>query len=98
VSYRCQSAGCQNPVPAPDTICDECHLGAQRVKVDPNLQARLESRLPCPTIQYNMSPQRFMLEIPVEALANMDPISEQRLHDMLGYWITLNRPPRIPKG
>jgi len=44
------------------------------------------------TIFYAMTPQRFILEIPVEALANLSQDSHTRMLDMLNAWILRHKP------
>lgn len=52
---------------------------------------------PPPTIHYNITPKRFLLDIPVEALANMTPDAHTRILAMLNAWINENKPP-VLKG
>lgn len=45
-----------------------------------------------PTIHYQITPHRFVLDIPVEALANLGHDSHTRLIAMLNDWIIRHKP------
>ena len=45
-----------------------------------------------PTINYTITPQRFVLEIPVEALANLSEDAHTRMLAMLNDWINQHKP------
>lgn len=47
---------------------------------------------PSQTINYTLTPQRFVLEIPVEALANLSEDSHTRMLAMLNAWINQHKP------
>jgi len=48
-----------------------------------------------PTINYTMTPQRFMLEIPVEALPALTNDAHTRMLAMLSDWIARHKPPVV---
>jgi len=45
-----------------------------------------------PTIDYTITPKRFILDIPVEALANLNADAHTRLLAILNAWITEHTP------
>ena len=45
-----------------------------------------------PTISYTLTPQRFVLEIPVEALPALSQDAHTRMLDMLNAWILRHKP------
>lgn len=50
-------------------------------------------RVPC--INYEITPRRFQLDIPVEALANLTSDGHTRMLAMLNAWITEHTPPKV---
>ena len=44
------------------------------------------------TINYTMTPDRFVLEIPVSALANLSTDAHTRMLEMLNAWILRHKP------
>ena len=48
-----------------------------------------------PTINYTMTPKRFMVEIPVAALANLSTDAHTRMLEMLNAWILRHKPPPL---
>lgn len=53
-----------------------------------------------PTIDYTITPKRFILDIPVEALASLTPDAHTRMLAMLNNWVTENKPddPQPPQS
>jgi len=45
-----------------------------------------------PCIDYHITPRRFQLDIPVEALAHFSPDAHTRMLAMLNAWITEHTP------
>jgi len=60
--------------------------GAKPVMIEADPMAR--------TINYTITPRRFILDIPVEALANLSGDAHTRMLAMLNAWIVENKPPR----
>jgi len=50
---------------------------------------------PVPTINYTMTPERFVLEIPVEALPALTNDAHTRMLAMLSDWIARHKPPVV---
>ena len=48
-------------------------------------------------IDYTITPHRFVLDIPVEALANLTPDAHTRMLAMLNNWITEHKPLPLDK-
>jgi hypothetical protein len=65
-----------------------CYVGKPKSEVEAVDQIRV---LP-PTIEYQITPRRFILDIPVEALANLNADAHTRLLAMLNAWITEHKP------
>ncbi len=85
--YRCWCAQHQREVPrSTATLIERQH----DIQKEISLQ-RLYG-LPAHAIAYCISPSRFTLDIPVEALAGLSPDAHTRMLAMLNAWITEHKP------
>ena len=95
---------CLTPVSDDDTIqekdgivgharCKDLHDNRRRMAREPveMLQRRIEAHVGG-TIFYTMTPDRFQLDIPVEALANLSEDSHPRMLAMISEWIARHKP------
>lgn len=103
LNLRCP--GCGDVVNDDDTIqrtvagvvwharCKDHYDHARRCGVGPLMStATLHERLIDRCINYTITPQRFVLDIPVEALAGLSPDAHTRMLAMLNAWITEHKP------
>jgi hypothetical protein len=68
------------PLPLPRQALQTMDMDIGRVRLDPK------------TIDYTITPRRFILDIPVEALAGLSPDAHTRMLAMLNAWITEHKP------
>lgn len=85
-----------------ETLCMPCYnhrVPGQMIPPDNvKLVQRLRDRImPARTIEYTMTPQRFVMEIPVEALANLSHDDHTRMLAMLSDWIARHKPPKVER-
>lgn len=51
--------------------------------------------VPVSTINYTITPHRFVLDVPVAALANLSEDSHTRMLAMISEWIARHKPPKV---
>ena len=82
-------------------ICDACFMKATEGVTAMGQKAQAmdydigKVRISPKTIDYTITPKRFTLDIPVEALDALTPDAHTRMLAMLNNWITENKPPVV---
>ena len=93
--------GCGGIVEDDDTVCVDINGKAWHVSCLDHYRRFYgpapvdQIRILPPTIEYQITPRRFILDIPVEALANLNADAHTRLLAMLNAWITEHKPKPI---
>jgi hypothetical protein len=103
IQHPCPTLFCLNLAPEGHDLCDACRANLKRraehlanKRVFDIWWQRDGTAVPRePTITYTITPDRFSLDIPVEALANLTNDGQTRLLDMLNAWILRHKPPVV---
>jgi hypothetical protein len=76
--------------------CKDLHDSAERSRRAKGMEIGCNA-VKDTTIRYTMTPERFMLEIPVAALATLNQDAHTRMLAMLNEWILRHKPPTPAK-